>query len=84
VDAVEGLELLAQVAVQGGAVADVGPMLVFQAAELLEKRFFELAFGRRHAAWAASLPNSSTGAEYGGEQCGGTDGSAPAELAGQV
>ena len=47
-DAVECLELLAEVRFKRGAVADVRAVLVLQAAKLLDKLFFKLAFGRSH------------------------------------
>ena len=47
-DAVERLELFAEVALKRGAVADVGAVFVLQVAKLLDELFFELAFGRSH------------------------------------
>ena len=44
VHAVQGLELLAEVALQGGAVADVGAVFVLEALELADESVFDLLF----------------------------------------
>src|SRR5690606_4360839 len=43
-DAIEGLELFAEVALQRGAVADVGTIGVFQITKFLEERVFDRLF----------------------------------------
>ena len=47
-DVVEGLEFLAEVGFERGAVADVRTVFVLQAAKFFDKLFFKLAFGRSH------------------------------------
>ncbi len=47
-DAVEGLEVVAEVAFEGGAVADVPAIDVLEVAEFLDQGLFELSFGCGH------------------------------------
>jgi hypothetical protein len=44
-DAVEGLEVVAEVAFDGGSVADVGAIGVFEIGQFADQRLFELLFG---------------------------------------
>lgn len=47
-DVVQRLELLAEVLLQRGPIADVGAMEVLEVAEFREQLIFELAFGGIH------------------------------------
>jgi len=47
-DAVESLEVVEEVAFEGGAVADVPAIDVLEVAEFLDQGHFELAFGCGH------------------------------------
>ena len=67
---IKRLKPLAKVFLQCGAVADVLAVLVLQGGQLLQKLFFELAFGRSHCgpwiscwlAFAACQGRSALGA----------------------
>ena len=66
VNAVQGLELLAEVALQCGAVADVGAVFVFEALELADEAVFDLVLFDCEA-WLDR--RGSVGGREGGHGC---------------
>ena len=67
VDAVEGLELLAEVLLQRGAVADVGAVFVLEALELADEAVFDAVFSDDRGRGIVGLVVVVRGNGHGGQ-----------------